>query len=53
MLAEAWEAYQRLKAQGVSDVVLVERVQAILREFQGRGVDLSEAQRELQRLRAR
>lgn len=53
LLAEEWAAYQKLKSQGVSDAALVERVQAILREYQGRGVDLSEAQRELQRLRSR
>lgn len=48
-----WRAYTEIKLQGVSELVLIERLKRILREFQGTGVDLGEANRELRRLMRR
>jgi len=45
-----WQAYIQLKLDGVSEIVLIERLKRILRQFQGAGVDLGEANRELTRL---
>lgn len=47
---EAMAGYRRVKEQGVSDLVLIDRLQQILREFKGQGVDLGEAHKELRRL---
>jgi len=47
---EDWRAYEDLKIQGVSEVVLIDRLKAMLRQYQDMGVDLGEANRELQRL---
>lgn len=51
--AEEWRRYQDLKLQGVADAVLIERLKNILSAFKGKGVDLSEANRELQALQRR
>jgi len=48
--AEEWRAYQALKLQGAPEPVLVERLKRMLAEFKGTGVDLGEANQELQRL---
>lgn len=48
-----WHAYQDLKLQGASELVLSERLKRILNEFKGTGVDLGEANQELQRLQRR
>jgi len=50
---EEWQAYQDLKTQGASDLVLIERLRQMLSEFKGLGVDLGEANLELQRLQAK
>ncbi|MBI4345334.1 MAG: hypothetical protein HY553_00655 [Elusimicrobia bacterium] len=47
---EDWRAYQKLKLQSVPDLVLLERVKQILRQYKESGVDLSEANQELKRL---
>ncbi|TBR17259.1 hypothetical protein EPO15_17290 [bacterium] len=51
--ADEWRRYQELKLQGVPSAVLIERLKNVLSEFKGRGVDLSEANAELQRLQRR
>ncbi|MBI5242637.1 MAG: hypothetical protein HY922_03005 [Elusimicrobia bacterium] len=48
--AEDWRAYQDLKLQGASELVLIGRLKQMLAEYKGTGVDLGEASRELQRL---
>ncbi|MDE2293136.1 MAG: hypothetical protein KGL53_13730, partial [Elusimicrobia bacterium] len=50
---DEWRAYQNLKLQGAADAALVERLESILSEFKGKGVDLAEANQELQRLERR
>lgn len=50
LLEGEMKAYRDLKAQGVSELVLVDRLRRILRQFQGQGVDLGPANKELQRL---
>ena len=47
---DEWRRYQELKLQGVPPPVLVDRLKNILSEFKGKGVDLSEANQELQKL---
>jgi hypothetical protein len=46
----AWKSYQAVKGEGVADVVLIDRLKKILREYQDKGVDVDDAHRELQRL---
>jgi hypothetical protein len=50
---EDWQTYQDLKAQGTSELVLTERLKQMLSEYKGSGVDLGEANVELQRLQAK
>ena len=45
-----WRAYQKLKLQSAPDLVLLERVKQILRQYKESGVDLSEPNQELRRL---
>ena len=45
-----WRAYLQLKNEGVSEIVLRDRLKRNLREFQETGVDLGEANEELKRL---
>lgn len=52
-LREDWAGYQKLKDRGASDAVLIQRLRQILSEYKGTGVDLGEANRELQRLLGR
>ncbi|MFH2204262.1 MAG: hypothetical protein ABIJ96_14175 [Elusimicrobiota bacterium] len=52
-LKDEWIAYQKLKEQGVSELVLIDRLKKILRQFKGQGVDLGQVQRELNRLMGR
>jgi hypothetical protein len=47
---EDWAKYQKLKADGAPDLVLLERVKQILTEYQGIDLDLSEPRQELLRL---
>lgn len=51
--ADEWRRYQELKLQGVPNAVLIERLKNVLGDFKGKGVDLSEANSELQRLQRR
>lgn len=51
--ADEWRRYQELKLQGVPTSVLIERLKNVLAGFKGKGVDLSEANAELQRLQRR
>jgi len=46
-LNDEWVAYLKLKDQGVSDMVLIDRLKKILRLFKGQGVDLGKVQKEL------
>ena len=48
-----WRGYEDLKIQGVSEVVLIDRLRRILEQYKGTGLDLGEANRELQRLLGR
>ncbi len=45
-----WSAYQQMKSQGAADSALIEDLKSILRQYQGTGVDLSQANQELVRL---
>lgn len=47
---EDWSAYEGLKAQGAPEAVLIGRLQQLLRDYRGAGVDLGPAHQELQRL---
>jgi len=53
LFEEDWKSYSRLKIEGVSDLLLIERVKQILRQYKGTGVDLGRANRELQSLQQR
>lgn len=48
--AVEWAAYERLKASGAAQSLLVERVRQLLRQYKDLGVDLSAANQELLRL---
>ncbi|MBI2362033.1 MAG: hypothetical protein HYV15_01430, partial [Elusimicrobia bacterium] len=50
---EEWRRYHELRLQGVPDAVLIDRLKNILSEFKGKGVDLAEANMELQKLQRR
>ncbi|MBI3298766.1 MAG: hypothetical protein HYZ75_11415 [Elusimicrobia bacterium] len=50
---DEWRRYHELKLQGVPNAVLLERLKNILADFKGKGVDLSEANLELQSLQRR
>ncbi|MBI4385940.1 MAG: hypothetical protein HY551_01025 [Elusimicrobia bacterium] len=50
LFREDWGKYQKLKQDGAPDVVLLERIQQILREYKGAEIDLSDANQELMRL---
>ncbi|MDE2313056.1 MAG: hypothetical protein KGL04_02640 [Elusimicrobia bacterium] len=45
-----WNAYLQMKSQGAADSALIENLRSILRQYQGTGVDLSQANQELVRL---
>lgn len=49
-LEEEWRSYDALKLEGVSNLVLIDRLKKILRQFKGEGVDLGKVNRELNRL---
>lgn len=50
---EDWRGYQELKLSGAPSAVLVDRLRNILADFKGKGVDLAEANQELQKLQRR
>ncbi len=50
---EDWNTFADMKLQGVSEVVLVDYLKKLLRNYKGTGVDLGKASRELQRLNRR
>ncbi|MBI5201674.1 MAG: hypothetical protein HY925_08830 [Elusimicrobia bacterium] len=50
LFREDWRAYQKQKLQGIPDIVLLERVKQLLRQYKDTGADLSEANQELRRL---
>lgn len=51
MFREEWSSYQKERLGGAPDAALAERLQRLLAEYKDAGVDLGEANRELQRLR--
>jgi hypothetical protein len=51
--SDDWRAYQDLKLQGASELVLAERLKRILADYKGTEVDLGEANLEYQRLQRR
>lgn len=49
-LEEDWAAYSKLKQSGAPEPVLLDHVKRLLRQYKDAGVDLSQANQELQRL---
>ena len=50
---EDWNTFSDMKLQGVSEVVLLDYLKKVMRNYKGTGVDLGRASRELQRLNRR
>lgn len=52
-LKDEWERYLKLKREGVSDLILIDRLKRILTQFKGQGVDLGPMHKEIKRLLGR
>lgn len=50
LFADDWAGYQKLKKGGAPDAVLLDQLKRMLRQYKDSGVDLSQANQELQRL---
>jgi hypothetical protein len=50
LFSDDWKSYEKLKASGAPEAVLLDQVKRLLRQYKDSGVDLSKANLELQRL---
>ena len=50
LLEEEWNSYNAVKLEGVSNLVLIDRLKRMLRQFKGQNVDLGKVHQELNRL---